>query len=363
VRPSIAIVGPSLDVLGGQGIQARALFDGLRSEGYDVVLIPINPRFPRLLAWVRHLPLARTLLNQLLFFPRLLRLRRADIAHIFSASYWSFLLAPVPAILLGRWSGCRVILHYHSGEAEDHLARWGVLVHPWLRRVHHIVVPSEFLGGIFRRHGYEATVIRNVVDTSRFRFRERVPLRPRLLSTRHLERYYGVETVVRAFAVLCEKFPGATLTIVGTGSEERTLRTAAAELGDRVRFLGRIEPAVMPGVCDDADIFVNASRVDNQPVSVLEALAAGLVVVSTPTGDIPAMLGDGTAGVLVDGSADALARAVGDLLEDPSRALRLSHDGARRIHDYTWARLRDSWVALYSQALTARTAHQRGVAA
>src|SRR6266542_3602424 len=176
----IAIVAPSLDILGGQGIQAQALLERLGGEGWPVELIRINPAFPRGFGWVRRVSYARTALNQALYIPSLLRLQAADIVHVFSASYWSFLLAPAPAMAVARALGKRVILNYHSGEADDHLARWGLLVHPWLRLAHEIVVPSEYLREVFARHGYRSRVVPNVVDTSDFRYRDRRPEGPHL---------------------------------------------------------------------------------------------------------------------------------------------------------------------------------------
>ena len=130
------------------------------------------------------------MVNQALYLRSLVRLRNADVVHVFSASYWSFLLGPVPAMLAARLFGKRVLLNYHSGEAEDHLARWGIFVHPWLRFAHEIVVPSQYLRDVFARYGYRSRVVPNVVDLSRFRYRERIALRPRLLSTRNLESHY-----------------------------------------------------------------------------------------------------------------------------------------------------------------------------
>ena len=149
----IAVVAPSLEIVGGQSIQAHALCAGLRQAGYEVDFIPVNPRFPRGLGWVRRWPYARTALNQSLYVPSLRRLRAADVVHVFSASYWSFLIAVAPALLAARRFGKRILLNYHSGEAEDHLARWGALVHPWLALAHEIVVPSEYLRAVFVRHG------------------------------------------------------------------------------------------------------------------------------------------------------------------------------------------------------------------
>ena len=160
----MAIVGTSLDILGGQGVQACRLIEGLDAEGVPVVFVPINPPFPAALRWVRRIPVARTLLNQLIYLPSLWRLSRADVVHVFSGSYWSFLLAPVTAMIAGRCFSKRVVLNYHSGEADDHLSHWGSLVHPWLRLAHDLVVPSPYLRRVFARHGYAARVVHNVID-------------------------------------------------------------------------------------------------------------------------------------------------------------------------------------------------------
>src|ERR1051326_7869627 len=149
----IALVAARMDILGGQGVQAETLSAELASAGYDVRFVPINPRFPTSLEWLRRKPYLRTAMNQLVYLPTLARLRHVDVVHVFSASYWSFLLAPVPAMLAARLFSKRVVLNYHSGEAEDHLARWGVFVHPWLRLAHEIVVPSQYLRKVFARFG------------------------------------------------------------------------------------------------------------------------------------------------------------------------------------------------------------------
>jgi len=345
----ITIIAASLDILGGHGVQARALQEELRSEGHEVSFLPVNPRFPTGLGWLRRYPAVRTLANQWLYLPSLLRLRRAaDVVHVFSASYWSFLLGPVPAILAGRACGARVVLHYHSGEAEDHLTHWGALVHPWLRLVDAIVVPSEYLRDIFARFGYRARVIPNVVNTTSFRYRDRVPLRPRLLSTRNLEPYYRVGTIIEAFALLAPQYPQATLTIVGTGSQEAGLRRLARSLGVAPLFLGRVEPPAMPAIYDREDIFVNASVVDNQPVSILEAFSAGLPVISTPTGAIADMVREGETGSIVPPlDAAALAKAVTVLLENPDRAVAMARRAAAELDHHTWARVRHQWAAVY----------------
>jgi len=354
-RPRIAVIAPSLDIVGGQGVQAAALVEGLRRDGWPTSFIPINPPFPAGLRGLRGVPCLRTLVNQSLYLPGLRRLRAADVVHVFSASYWSFLLAPAPAMLIARGLGKRVVLHYHSGEAEDHLGRWGRRVHPWLRLAHEIVVPSEYLRDVFARHGHRSRVIPNVIDTSSFRFRPRRPLRPRLLSTRNFEPHYRVENTLEAFAALRRRYPQATLALAGHGSLEPRLRQRAASLGeDAVRFCGRVAPAEMPRVCDAADIFLNSSVVDNQPVSVLEAFASGLPVVSTATGDIGRMVRNGATGRLVPADdPHAMAEAVAQLLEHPGSALQMAWQARQEAERHSWEHVRFAWASVYTPAASA----------
>jgi glycosyltransferase involved in cell wall biosynthesis len=346
----VALIASGPGALGGQEIQAAALQDRLREEGHQVIRIPIDPRFPRPLSWVRRWPYARTLVNQALYLPSLGRLRHVDVVHIFSASFWSFLLAPAPAIGVSRLLGKRIVLHYHSGEAKEHLARWGLLVHPFLRLVDDIVVPSEYLRAVFARHGHRARVIHNIVDTERFRYRERPPLRPRFLSARSLEPHYRVDVTIRAFSQLKARYPGATLTVAGSGSQEKHLKGLVAALGaEGVRFAGAIDPRRMPELYEEADILLNASVVDNQPVSVLEAFAAGLPVVSTASGDLANLIRHRTTGLIVPREdPKAMADAASYLLGNPHRALLIARSARQEAEKYRWESVRKSWMAVYA---------------
>jgi len=343
-RRTIAVVAPGPAVAGGQSVQAAALAQALRADGHAVDFLPTDP----VPALARRIPVVRTVVNQLLYLPRLARLARARTALIFSASYWSFVLAPLPALVAARLLGARAVLVYHSGEADDHLTRWRLFLRPCLALADEIVVPSEFLRDVFARHGYAAIVIPNVVDLSAFAYRDRVPLQAKLLSARALEAPYGVENTVRAFAVLKRRRPEAVLTVAGGGSELPRLRALAESLGlSEIRFLGAVRPESMPRLLDEADLFVNSSVVDNQPVSLLEAFAAGTPVVSTPAGGIARMVRDGVNGRLVPaGDPGAMAEAIDDLLKRPDGGQSLARRAREEVERHAWPRVRPLWNAV-----------------
>ena len=158
--------------------------------------------------------------------------------------------------------------------------------------------------------------------------------------------------MIDAFARFRQLEPSATLTIAGFGSEEVALRRqAAAAAGDAVRFVGKVDQQAMAELHAGHDIFVNASVVDNQPVSILEAFASGLPVVSSATGDIPFMVRDGETGVLTPpGDPAALAHALSAVWRDPQGA----RDRARRargdVDAFTWTAVRDRWAQVYAES-------------
>lgn len=347
---AVAIVAPSLSILGGQAVQASRL---LRAWAADpevtAFLVPVNPAPPDWLRPLARIKYVRTLLTQLMYLPTLPReLRRADVVHVFSASYCSFLLAPLPAALVARLLGRPVLINYRSGEAPDHLRR-SPIVRWALRSADCNVVPSQFLQQVFAEHDIPAQIIPNIVDRQTFRFRLREPLRPRLLSTRNFEALYDVECTLRAFALVQRQHPDATLTLVGGGSREASLRQLAAELGLRgVTFTGRVPQDRIWEHYAANDIYVQTPAIDNMPSSILEAFASGLPVVSTRAGGVPAILTDGVQGLLAPvGDAGEVAMRVLKLLEDATLATRLARAGYEATEALTWQHVRDRWIAVY----------------
>lgn len=351
----VAIVVASDRIVGGHSVQAQRLLEAWRAE--DSVapwIVPIDPVPAPPIDRLLRIKYVRTLLTQLWYWPLLFReLRHADVVHVFAASYTSFLLAPLPAVLVARLLGKPVVLNYHSGEAPDHLRRSAIARFVLRRLVDVNVVPSPFLGNVFRSFGIDAYVVPNVVDLRQFNYHARDPLRPRLLSTRNLEPLYNVSCVLRAFARVQAEHPTATLTLVGSGSQEAALRSEAAALRlENVTFAGRVAPSEMHRYYADADIYVQAPSIDNMPLSVLEAFASGLPVVSTNVGGIPSILRDGIDGLLVaDNDAVSLANEITKLLSDPGFARQLARSAYQTLPAYHWSVARDGWLQAYRRAL------------
>ena len=349
----VLIVAASLDILGGQAVQAERLVRHLQQEpGVEVSFLPINPRLPGKLRKLQSIKYVRTFTTSILYILNLLReVRKFDVIHIFSASYLSFLIAPTPAIFVSKLYGKKIVLNYHSGEAEDHLRRWRRSAIPILKRCDTIAVPSDYLVRVFESFGLKATAIYNIIELDQFAFRERGPLRPVFLSNRNLEVHYGVDCVLRAFALIQKKMPEAALTVVGDGSQRQALENLKTELAlQQTSFTGRIAHEEIYQHYSDADVFLNASRIDNQPLSILEAFACGLPVVTTDAGGIPDVVTDGETGLMVQvDDCEALAQRAIKLLSDCNTATTIIQKARKESLKYTWEVVCGHWLKLYRE--------------
>ena len=353
-RIRVLIVGPSLDILGGQAVQAQRLLQGLKSSNYvDADFLPVNPRFPGPLRWLQKIKYVRTIATSFAYATSLfIKVRRYDIVHAFSASYTSYVLATLPAMIVAKVYGRATVLNYRSGEADDHLKRWRITAVPTMSRfADQIVVPSEYLVEVFRSHGLRARAIHNFVPLERIPYRRRTAVRPMFLSNRNLESLYNVECTIRAFALVHAQFPDARLTIAGDGSDRRRLEVLAGHLGlfDSVRFVGRVSNEAMDALYQSADIYLNSPNIDNMPGSILEAFAAGIPVVTTDAGGIPFIVRDGINGRMVPvRDYHGMARAIVQLLREDCLALKLA-DAARSETErlYTWTKVKSEWESLY----------------
>lgn len=355
----ILLVGPLPPPAGGMANQTRQLAELLRGEGALVELVQVNA--PYRPAWAERLKGARALFRLVPYLLRLWRgAGRADLMHVMANSGWSWHLFAAPAIWIGWLRGVPVVVNYRGGEAERFLARSAPVVRASMRRAASLVLPSGFLLEIFARHGMQGRVVANIVDLERFRpaAAPRTGAEgPHLVAARNLETIYGNDIVLRAFALLVPHYPDARLSIAGSGPQADALAALARTLGvaDRVRFTGRLDRDQMAALYRDADLMLNASRVDNMPNAILEALASGLAVVSTAAGGIPFVVRQRETAMLVPvDDPVAMAAAAREVLDAPALRAALGAAGLQEAGRYCWSSVRAGLSSAYTDALGMR---------
>jgi glycosyltransferase involved in cell wall biosynthesis len=358
----IGLVGPLPPPSGGMANQTDQLARLLQQEGMTVTLIQVNsPYYP---AWVGRIRGIRAIFR---LVPYLMRLwtaaKRIHLYHVMANSGWSWHLYAAPVIWIAWIRRKPVIINYRGGEAEnffDQSLRW---IRPSLKRVQTIIVPSGFLEHVFKKYGFETIIVPNIIDLSRFSLRagkERETSGPHIIVTRNLEPIYDIATAIRAFDHVKAVIPMARLTIAGSGPERASLENLVIQLGlgESVQFVGRMDNEAIAALYQDADLMINPSLVDNMPISILEALASGVPVVSTDVGGVPFLVTHGKSALLVpSGKPEAMAEAILTILNDQTLARQLVLEGVELVQRYAWPNVRNRLLAVYQRVLHTSSAN------
>jgi glycosyltransferase involved in cell wall biosynthesis len=342
----VAIVATSMRVIGGQSIQANRLLDAFaNNENIGLSFIPNNPE-----TIFQNVKILRTIFTSLKFWWLLIvNLPKVDIVQVFSSATTGYIISTLPPLFFAKLFRKKIILNYHSGELEEHIKRWKHTALPTMRKFDKIIVPSQFLVDVFAKYGLESEAIFNFVDSSKFEFKKREIFRPAFFSNRNFEEHYNVSDILKAFQIIQRKFPNASLIIAGFGTEEAKLKEFAKTLNlANVDFIGKIDNEKMPEVYQKADIYLNASVVDNMPLSFIEAFACGLPTVSYATGGIPYIVENGKSGILVEqNDFENLANEAIKLLENQQFAIELTLNARKELEKYSWENVKEAWEIAY----------------
>lgn len=327
-------MAPFIPSIGGMTTVAEMQSNYLKKEGAIVFHIKTKTKTPlKLTAFLKLMKVAR----------------HCDIIHAHCSSYWGF-LPTIMAVIAGKIYGTRIVITYHGGGAEDFLNRFVFFARPFLRRVDTIVVPSGFLKKIFENFGFKTEIIPNIVELDAFEYNDRQNIKPKLIVTRHLKKIYNIDCAIRAFEIVKRYYPDAELKIVGDGDQREHLENLVAKLKlTDVTFTGSIKNENMQNMYQSSDIFINPTKVDNFPVSILEAFACGLAVISTNVGGVPYIVQDGYNGLLVDsGDFEAIAKNVLYLIEKQNEALMFIRNARKTVEEnYTWDGIRLKLMGYY----------------
>lgn len=372
--------------VGGISGQVEILQKHLREEGHVADIFSTKDSFLRRLL----LPL---------------RLRRVakhyDVLHIHCCSGWGFLPAVV-GVTVGRWLKKRTVLTYHGGGGAEFIAKHTRLVKHYLLRTDANIVLSGFLGNVFDQYQLPYSIIPNIIELDEKQYRERTEIKPHFICTRAHEALYNIPCILRAFQKIqiaqsklkkhskisntsqselkelsepmsltgssvsrahCHarmnnaemeerrrsQKSEVTLTLVGDGSEHENLIQMAKDMGlKNVTFTGRVDNSEIYQYLNQSDIFLSAPTVDNMPVSVLEAMNAGLLVISSRVGGVPYMIKNGNNGLLFDSDdSDKLAELMLWAIENQALSKTIILQGHKAVNSYRWEHVKDKLYHTY----------------
>jgi len=209
------------------------------------------------------------------------------------------------------------------------------------------VAPSNYLKSEFEKLGFENIIyIPNSIELEKYKFQLREKIEPKLLWVRAFAEIYNPKMAIKVLQELSKTYPNTTLTMVGPDKDGsmQTTKQLANELGLFVTFTGKLSKEKWWKLSQMHDVFINTTHFDNTPVSIIEAMALGLPIVSTNVGGIPFLLEHTTNALLVnDNDAEGMVKAIDTLLKNPMLVQNISKNARNTSENYDWQKVKLIW--------------------
>ncbi len=281
----------------------------------------------------------------------LLKASRNSVVLIDTYSTQNFFYAVAVA-----WVCRRINVPYipilHGGNLPERLQKNPKLSKSLFGKAKTNVSPSKFLIEAFKKYGFnDITFIPNSICIDDYPFLLRKELTPNLLWVRSFAEIYNPMLAVKLVKKLREIGIDVTLSMVGPdkdGSLERCM-TEAKKHGLPITFTGKLTKRDWITLSKMHSIFINTTNFDNMPVSVIEASALGMPIVSTNVGGISYLIEDKENGLLVPpNDVDAFCDAVEILLSNSSLSTSLSRKARMNAEAFDWQQVKAKWLTLIS---------------
>lgn len=213
------------------------------------------------------------------------------------------------------------------------------------------VAPSNYLVDAFQEKGFDTILIPNAIQIEQYPFKERNKLQPKLLWLRAFDRIYNPKMAIKVLSELKKTYPIATLCMIGPDKDGSLaeVKQLAEDLKviDAIEFTGFLTKEQWIQKSALYDIFINTTNIDNMPVSVIEAMALGLPVISTNIGGIPYLIREGKDGLLVlKKNSMHMVEKITELLENSARVVEITNNARRLAESFDIEIIQQQWERL-----------------
>ncbi|MGH9766394.1 MAG: glycosyltransferase family 4 protein [Blastocatellia bacterium] len=342
MKPRILIVGNLLSATLGVRSVSEDLAARLSSAGWNVLTTSESRgRLPRLLDMVMTVWRRR---------------REYDVANVEVFSGPAFCWAEVVCFLLRRF-GKPYILTLHGGNLPDFARRYPRRVRRLLQSARFVTTPSGYLLDRMSVYRSDLILAPNPLNLEAYQFRRRARASPKLVWLRAFHKIYNPTLAPRVVRQLAGDFPEIHLDMIGPDKGDGSAKEvrqiiSELEISRRISQIGVVAKNQVPRYLNLGDVFLNTANVDNTPVSVLEAMACGLCVVSTNVGGIPYLLEHERDALLVPpDDCQAMAAAVRRILTSPQFAKMLSQNARKKAEQHDWLVILPQWERLFEAAI------------
>ncbi|WP_439151528.1 glycosyltransferase family 4 protein [Winogradskyella sp.] len=276
---------------------------------------------------------------------------KADYVLIDTYSTTNFYFALIISQLC-RLFKLKYIPILHGGNLENRLKSNPKLSRVIFKNAYQLVAPSKFLATIFQSHGYKTIIhIPNSIDMYNYKFANRKIDKIKLLWVRSFSSIYNPELAIEVLKKLKDQGLKSELTMIGPeidGSLALT-KQKAQQYNLEVKFTGKLSKRQWIETAKDFNIFINTTNFDNTPVSIIEAMALGLPIVSTNAGGLPYLISDLEDGLLVPvNNASAMVDAIKLIAANETLRQKLIRNARQKAESFDWNMVKAKWISLLS---------------
>ncbi|UKM65600.1 glycosyltransferase family 4 protein [Flavobacteriaceae bacterium GSB9] len=277
--------------------------------------------------------------------------RTTDVVLIDTYSTLNFYFAYCCALLLKYFDKSYIPI-LHGGNLPERLKTSPKLSKAVFSNAFINVAPSRYLTEIFQQAGYKTTCIPNTLNIEQYVFKPRKSITPKLFYVRAFSSIYNPEMAIKVLFELKKDYPNAELCMVGPDRDGTlvSVKNLVNELNLKtsVEFTGVLPKPAWHKKSEAFDVFINTSNVDNMPVSIIEAMALGLPVVTTNVGGIPYLVEDKITGLLVNPiDVSDMVNSIKNLIENGSG--EMTQNARKQVESYQWEVVKLQWNQLLSQ--------------
>lgn len=337
-KKQVLYIGNKLSRHGNSPTSVDILPGLLRKEGFQVIAVSGKKnKILRLLDMV---------------FSILRTGKKTEVVLIDTYSTQNFYYAVVSAGL------CRILNRDYipvlrGGNLEKRLKKSRFLSRHLFKNALVNVAPSGFMKSVFKSYGFQNCIcIPNSIELVNYPFLFRSRIRPKLLWVRSFSEIYNPELALDVLKKLIEGGVKAELCMVGPDKDGSlaVCKNRAEKENLPVHFPGLLSKEEWIRLSESYDIFISTTRADNMPVSVLEAMALGMAVVSTNVGGIPFLITHRENGILVSpDNTDEFAEAVTELCNNPELSKKISENARKTAAASDWNRIKEKWKNLLTK--------------
>ena len=273
-----------------------------------------------------------------------------DYVIIDTYSTTAFWYAWISAIFC-RIFKLRYIPILHGGDMPIRLQKSRLFCNSIFKYSYKNIAVSNYLKNIFDKYGFSSILIPNSINISNYAYKKRANINPKILWVRSFHKQYNPKMAIDILLNLKKKYENVTLCMVGPdkdGSMEDVIKYSK-ELGvyNQLEITGVLKKSEWLKLSQRFDIFINTTNVDNTPVSVIEAMALGLPVVSTNVGGIPFLVESGVDGLLVESNdINSMVSKIKMLLDDYSLVQNLTMNARKKASSMDWNSIKNEWIKI-----------------